>query len=258
MITFLPEDEYDARPTQFIYRHDRFVRDQVLQSDVLEELACNPNPLLALQSLDINTWFALHYGLYHAAPFKQIVASLRDLRFTVQDIKYRPDCPNEIGHDFWTYVIGPFVLQPAVNLTSLAMKSSVSCGSLIRLDLGSITLPCLTLLSLSCFAWDDTRLDPQKVTLGAEDFIVRHGKTLKNLALWYCTIAIPYNASTPVRSWMAVWNRFADELTELVDLKVKFPLEKLEMESDLYLESVHLRYVQCFPHVTLSPSVCLT
>ena len=47
---------------------------------------------------------------------------------------------------------------------------------------------------------------------------------------------------------MAVWNRFADELTELVDLKVKFPLEMPEMESDLYLESVHLRYVQCFPH----------
>ena len=169
MITFLPEDEYDTRPTQFIYQHDRFVRDQVLQSDVLEELACNPNPLPALQSLDINTWFALHYSLYRAAPFKWIVASLQDLRFTVQDIEYRPDCPNEIGHDFWTYVIGLFVLQPAVNLTSLAMESSVSCGSLIRLDLGSITLLCLTLLSLSCFAWDDTRLDPQKVTLEAED-----------------------------------------------------------------------------------------
>ncbi|KAH9018947.1 hypothetical protein EDB85DRAFT_2010217 [Lactarius pseudohatsudake] len=102
------------------------------------------------------------------------------------------------------------------------MSCNFKCGSLIRLDLGSVTFPHLTSLSLSNFVWDDVRVNPRAVVLEAEDFIVRHGKTLKKLKLQSCKICVPRNRPTPVRSWAAVWKRFADELTELVDLVVGY------------------------------------
>jgi hypothetical protein len=207
---------------------------QLLQLDVFQGLAQNPNLLPALQSLHIGAWSALTDDLYDEAPFKKIVESLRDLHFNVQDTDYNSDDDDFTAHDFWTYVIGPRVLQPAVNLTSLAMESSVEFGSLIRVNLGSITFPCLTSLSLSNFAWDDTRLDSQCVTLQAEEFIVRHGKTLKRLELQSCTITIRNTRSTPVRSWTTVWKRFAVQLTELVDLNVEY--------------SWHQRYIQYLPN----------
>ncbi|KAF8269067.1 hypothetical protein EI94DRAFT_1726154 [Lactarius quietus] len=203
----------------------------LLQLDLFEKLAHNPNPLPALQSLHITSWFAYLHDLYDEAPFKRIVASLRDLRLHVQDTEYEPD-DDCIVHDFWTFVIGPRVLQPAVNLTSLAMESTTDGTSLIRLDLSSITYPCLTSLTLSGFVWDDTRLDPEKAALQAEDFIVRHGKTLKKLKLQYCLISVPYTRSTPVRSWEIVWNRFAEALTELVVLEV--PVGR-DMQQERYI-----------------------
>ena len=234
--TFVPDEDAWLGPiASRLYESPQY---QILQFDVFEGMACNPNPLPALQSLHINAWFAFYDYMYSKAPFERIVAPLRDLRFNVQDTDYKSDDDDATAHDFWTYVIGPRVLQPAVNLTSLAMGSSVEFGSLIRLDLGSITFPCLTSLSLSNFAWDDTRLEPQEATLEAEDFVVRHGKTVKKLKLLSCTISIPYNRSTPVRSWTVVLNRFADELTELVDLDVEY--------------NFNLRYVQYLPEYGFS------
>ena len=237
VITFFPDE--DAWITPFTYLSE-MSQYQLLQFDVFEGLASNPNPLPALQSLHINAWFAMPDDLYSKAPFKRIIASLRDLRFNVQDTDIGGDEDNFTAltdrctaPDFWTDVIGPHVLQPAVNLTSLAMESSIEFGSLILLNLGSITYPCLTSLSLSSFVWDDTREDPRVVALQAKDFIVRHGKTLKKLELHGCTISIPHTRSTPVRSWTAVWNRFTDELTELVDLDVEY--------------NFHQRYVQYSP-----------
>jgi hypothetical protein len=180
--------------------HDDLTRYHFLQWDVLEGLACNPNPLPALRSLQIDNWFAYPNELYDAAPFKRIVSSLRDLRFIVQDTDYQSDLDHFPAEDFWADVIGPRVLQPAGNLTSLAMESSVEFGSLFRLYLSSISFPCLTSLSLSNFVWDDARVNPQLVVLQAEDFIVRHGKTLKKLELHHCTICVPPDWSAPVRS----------------------------------------------------------
>lgn len=220
VITFHYPDE------DTVFRHSPYQsglpRYQLLQFDVFEGLARNPNLLPALQSLQIFAWSALTDDLYDEAPFERIVELLRDLRFNVQDTEYNSGNDDFTAHDFWTYVIGPRVLQPAVNLTSLAMESTIEFASLIRINLGPITFPCLTSLSLSNFAWDDTRLDPQCATLAAEEFIVRHGKTLKKLELESCKITIPHPRSTPVRSWTAVWNRFSDQLTELVDLNVGY------------------------------------
>jgi hypothetical protein len=234
-ITFFPDE--DAPLSPFTY-DDELSRYQRLQFDIFEGLVCNPNPLPALQSLHINAWFALRDDLYAEAPFNRIVASLRDLRLNVQDTDYKSVDDKFTAHDFWIFVIGPHVLQPAVNLTSLAIERNAEFGSLIRLDLSSITYPCLTSLSLSNFTWDDTRLNPQEVSLEAEDFIVRHGKTLEKLKLHSCTISIPYNRSTPARSWENVWNRFTDELTKLVDLDVEYRFR--------------LRYVQFLPEYGFS------
>jgi len=148
---------------------------------------------------------------------------LRDLRFLAQDTERKSHEDRFPADDFWEDVIPWRVLKPAVNLTSLAIESSIEFGSL---DLSSITYPCLTSLSLSNFVWDDVRFNPQVIVPEAENFIVRHGKTLKKLELHSCTICIPHdNDDSPhtlVRSWADVWNRFADELTELEDLVVEY------------------------------------
>jgi hypothetical protein len=233
LITFFPDEDTPA----FTY-HDELSWYHCLQFDVFEGLVYNPNPLPALRSLHINAWFALNDDLYAKAPFKRIVASLRDLHLNVQDTDYKTDHDDFTAHDFWSDVIGPRVLEPAVNLTSLSMESSAEFGSLICLDLSSIIFPYLTSLSLSNFTWDDTRHDHRVVSLEAEDFIVRHGKTLKKLKLHSCTICIPYNRSTPARSWATVWNRFTDELTKLVDLNVEY--------------NFGLRYVQYLPEYGFS------
>ncbi|KAH9159905.1 hypothetical protein EDB89DRAFT_2043923 [Lactarius sanguifluus] len=215
VFTFLPHEESWMNTLTYDNKLSRY---QLLRLHVLEGLACNPNPLPALRSLQIDDWFAYPDECYAAAPFQRIVASLRDLRFLVQDTDYKHDLDHSLAEDFWADVIGPRVLLPAVNLESLSMSCDLEFGSLFRLDLSSITFPCLTSLSLSNFVWDDVRCDLQVVVPEAEDFIVRHGKTLKNLELHDCAICVLQDMLTPVRSWAAVWNRFADELTELVDL----------------------------------------
>ncbi|KAH9021497.1 hypothetical protein EDB85DRAFT_2293481 [Lactarius pseudohatsudake] len=222
VITFFPYEDPSLRNT--FSDNDDPTQYHSLQWDVFGGLACNPNPLPALRSLQIDNWFASPDDLYAAAPFQRLVASLRDLRFSVQDAK--SDMYHFPAQEIWPDVIEWRVLHPAVNIESLSMSCNFKCGSLIRLDLGSVTFPHLTSLSLSNFVWDDVRVDPRAVVLEAEDFIVRHGKTLKKLELQSCIICVPRNRHTPVRSWAAVWNRFADELTELVDLVVGYNFDQ--------------------------------
>ncbi|KAH9175823.1 hypothetical protein EDB89DRAFT_1944717, partial [Lactarius sanguifluus] len=227
IFTFLPDK--DSLTNSFVYGVN-LSRYQLLQLNVLEGLAYNPNPLPTLQSLHIHSWFAFRQELYATAPFQAIVASLQDLCFLVQDTKFKGEAEHGPAVDFLKDVIELRVLRPAVNLTSLAMKSSVEFGWLFRLDLNSITFPSLTELSLTNFVWDDGTVDPERAIPGVEDFILCHGKTLKILQLHGCTICIPHDRSTPVRSWAAVWNRFAEELADLVILEVVYN---------------QLRYVRC-------------
>jgi hypothetical protein len=148
IITFLPGNNAQMNPVKY---NDTLLRHQLFQLAVLEGLVYNPNPLPALQSLHINSWFVFCHELYSAAPFKQIVASLQDLCFIVQDTELKDTHDHGPAIDFWKDVIGPRVLQPSANLTSLAMESSVKFGSLSRLDLDSITFPSLAELSLTNF-----------------------------------------------------------------------------------------------------------
>ena len=155
--------------------------------------------------------------------------------------------------DFWSKVIGLCVLQPAVNLTSLNIASSAKFGSLIRLDLNSITCPCLTSLSLTNFVWDDGRVDPQVVVPEAENFVVRHGKTPKKLELNRCIICVPHDRFTPARTWASVWNRFAEELTELVDLVLRYNFHRV-VQAPLTASScrVQRRYILYLPRYGFS------
>ena len=62
-----------------------------------------------------------------------------------------------------------------------------------------------------------------RIIPAVENFVVRHGKTLiKKLELRSCAIDAPQDEDVPYRFWAAVWKRLANELTELVDLKVEF------------------------------------
>ncbi|KAH9031410.1 hypothetical protein EDB83DRAFT_2525785 [Lactarius deliciosus] len=238
VITLFPYE--DPSLTNTSSDNDNPMQYHSLQWDVLRGLACNPNPLPALRSLQIDNWFASPNDLYAAAPFRRMVASLRDLRLALQDAK--SDMYHYPAQEIWPDVIEWRVLHPAVNLESLSMSCNFKCGSLIRLDLGSVTFPHLTSLSLSNFVWDDVRVNPRAVILQAEDFIVRHGKTLKKLELQGCMICVPRNRPTPVRSWAAVWKRFADELTELVDLEVGYSFDQRYVylnEYGFYSDSVY-------------------
>ncbi|KAH9071401.1 hypothetical protein EDB83DRAFT_2574422 [Lactarius deliciosus] len=163
---------------------------------------------------------------HERASFQRIVASLRELRFLVQDTDCRCDLDDSLAEEFWADVIGPRVVLPATNLESLSMSCNIGPGSLTRLNLSSITFPCLTSLSLCNFAWDDVRCDSEGVVSQAEDFIVRHGRTLQKLELHNCVICVLLHRPTPVRSWAVVWNRFADELSELVDLVVEYNFDQ--------------------------------
>ncbi|KAH9011976.1 hypothetical protein EDB83DRAFT_2322096 [Lactarius deliciosus] len=217
IFTFLPDK--DSLTNSFVYGVN-LSRYQLLQLNVLEGLAYNPNPLPTLQSLHIHSWFAFRQELYATAPFQAIVASLQDLCFLVQDTEFKGEAEHGPAVDFLKDIIELCVLRPAVNLTSLAVKSSAEFGWLFRLDLNSITFPSLTELSLTNFVWDDGTVDPERAIPGVEYFILCHGKTLKILQLHGCTICIPHDRSAPVRSWAAVWNRFAEELADFVILEV--------------------------------------
>ncbi|KAH9160527.1 hypothetical protein EDB89DRAFT_1978538 [Lactarius sanguifluus] len=218
-LAFLPDKCSLTNPFAYGVNLSRY---QLLQLNILEGLAYNPNPLPTLQSLHIHSWFAFRHELYATAPFQAIVASLQDLCFLVQDTEFKGEADHGPAVDLLKDVIELRVLRPAVNLTSLAMRSSVEFGWLFRLDLNSITFPSLTELSLTDFVWDDGTVDPEGAIPGVEGFILCHGKTLKRLELRGCTICVPHDRSTPVRSWAAVWNRFAEELTELVILEVVY------------------------------------
>lgn len=56
-----------------------------------------------------------------------------------------------------------------------------------------------------------------------EDFIVRHGKTLKIFKLSGCLIKVKdYGRVLPLCYWADVYKRLANALTELVELEVRF------------------------------------
>ena len=57
--------------------------------------------------------------------------------------------------------------------------------------------------------------------MNVEDFIVRHGGTLKTLELKVCRIAVHDPEQGPTRFWSQIWNRFLVEMGALLKLGVE-------------------------------------
>ena len=197
-------------------------RSLLLQWHVLGALGCNPNPLPSLHSLTIEKLLPVPHPLFAKGPFRQIIASLRHLRFLthVGDYNHNQDS----RWKFWKEVVEQNLLLPAVNLESLSMTCGM--GSAPPIDYNLLAYPRLTALSLGNIIWV-IRVAPSGSTKGemlpeVENFVVRHGKTLKKLELRNCAMAV-LRDSTVRRSGAAIWTRFANELTKLVDLVLYKP-----------------------------------
>ncbi|KAH9983061.1 hypothetical protein BJV74DRAFT_54486 [Russula compacta] len=194
-------------------------RHLLLQWDVLGAMAQNPNRLPALQSLTIRSWIAVAHRLYASAPFARIVASLRHLCIMVS--MNSPCLSDDAVHrTFWRRVVEQNVLLPAVNLEYLAVYCNER--TLPALDFNLLAYPRLIALTLCNINLkdEDRSIAHGKGLPGVENFIVRHEKTLKKLRIRYCAIEVPKDRDTPSRSWTAIWNQLAKELTKLVDLEV--------------------------------------
>ncbi|KAH9983062.1 hypothetical protein BJV74DRAFT_54545 [Russula compacta] len=233
----------------------------LFQREVLSAMAQNPNRLPALQSLTINNWLAVPDTLYAETPFAalqsltidnwlavpdtlcaetpfaRIVASLRHLRFLVCVDGSNDILRRERFSTFWKLVVEQKMLVPARRLESL----DVDCNMRVKppLNFNLFTYPRLTALSLGNIIWEDGSAEHGNFLPGVENFVVRHGKRLRELKLCRCTIEIPMSRDAPFRSWAAIWNRFADELTELVDLVVEF-------EADPHREDRGIQYSKCY------------
>ena len=204
----------------------------LLQWDVLGALARNPNPLPKLRSLTIDKWLALPDTFFTGAPFARIIASLRHLRFLVCIDKHEDAEWEEPFLMFWRQV-EEHMLSPAVNLESLTIDSDLRLGFCLNLNFNRLAYPCLTALSLRNIVWEGGSAIQGVILPGVENFVARHGKTLKELELRNCAIDVPEGKDVPYRFWAAVWKRLADELTELVDLKVVFEVNPLREDQEL-------------------------
>ena len=217
--------DVDAPPSRFLF----------LQWHVLGAIAHNPNPLPTLQSLTIDKWLAIPHSLYAEAPFARIVASLRHLRFMVDADDHENADNEEPFLKFWCQVVERNVLQLAENLESLDMDSSLGFGR--SFDFSLFSFPRLTALSLRRVIWGEGTAIGGPPLSGVENFVARHGKTLRKFELRNCAINVPKGRDTPVRCWAAVWNRFSNELTELVNFAADFkksPRDRHEVQYVYY------------------------
>lgn len=203
------------------------------QSGIFLALGENRNRLPKLQSLEIRGLLDIcnpvFTSLFDKAPITWLTASLRHLDFFLPCGNTGPSSEESVLREqFWKQVVLRRILQPAVNLESLAISQ---CGSIVESHYFDVsqaqlaTYPRLTALSLTEIIWEDGTNGQGGIATpcSVEDFIVRHSKTLKKLKLYHCTIMVKdYGRQPPVSYWADIYKRLANALTELVDLKVNY------------------------------------
>ena len=201
------------------------------QSGIFISLGNNRNRLPKLQSLEIRGLFdtckPVFTSLFDKAPIAWIIASLRHLDFSLPCGTTGPFSEESGSREqFWKQVALRRILQPAVNLESLAISQCESIEDAHHFDVSRAqlaTYPRLAALSLTSIVWEDCTIGQGGIVTPSfvEDFIVRHRETLKKLELYFCTINVEdYGRKPPVCYWADVYKRLANALTELVDLKV--------------------------------------
>jgi hypothetical protein len=199
------------------------------QSAIVYALGRNKYHLPKLQSLKIHGLLDScepgFISLFDKAPITRLIASLRHLDFSLP-CGTTGLLDSKLQELFWKQVVVRHVLQPAVNLESLAITRRGSCDEAQCLDISQAqlaTYPRLAALLLTEIVWEDGTIGQGDIVTPSplEDFIVRHRKTLKKLELHNCTINVKdYGRRPPVCYWADVYKRLANALTELVELKV--------------------------------------
>ena len=77
--------------------------------------------------------------------------------------------------------------------------------------------------------------------MNVEDFVVRHGGTLKTLKLQLCKIAVHDPEQGPTRFWSQIWHRFSVKMGALKKLNVKhfYRRNSERMLKYVYLDEGH-------------------
>ncbi|THH13714.1 hypothetical protein EW146_g6537 [Bondarzewia mesenterica] len=192
------------------------------QLAILKALSTNSDKL-SLTSFTINHLIAFHNELYDDPSFLQIFSDLSHLHLSVMSNLALDEGPPFEGPmvEFWEKTIPHRILASpagslAKSLTSLAIDSDRD----VRISFSELTYPLLTSFSLEFVFFDDHHDINAAAATDVEDFIVRHGSTLKHLKLRCCMIPVLNDESTPRRFWSQIWSRFANELKVLECLQV--------------------------------------
>ncbi|THH14663.1 hypothetical protein EW146_g5697 [Bondarzewia mesenterica] len=200
-----------------------------LQFSILAALAKgNSRRPAALTTLTIKNFIAFHNELYDRDSFLALFHSLSHLR-----LRFLSASNTEGGYfqnpfvKFWEDTVQRCILETSTSfsqsLRSLTLHSNQTVGVIPALDFSSLIYPSLEFLSLENITFTQG-------SAGVEDFIVRHKNTLKNLMLKTCMIAVHTPAGPPERTWSDLWDCFAAEIKNLVDLRIEMSQSYLHEE----------------------------
>ncbi|KAI0049124.1 hypothetical protein FA95DRAFT_1604656 [Auriscalpium vulgare] len=216
---FSPIFKEDARD------YDDFEPSDELQLHwaMLGAIANNPIPLPALRSLALHNMLPFpgdtdDDDIYDTKPFAKIVGALHHLHICALGEELAEDAYHQDPlQNFWEQVLLR-LLEPAKELRSLHIGSNIWVGAMPPLEFTLLAYPRLESLCL-----DGVLFDGQLPVVGTEDFVARHGKTLRRLELVGC--AITHGFQIPERFWSMIWRRYEQELELLSELIVEFHRE---------------------------------
>ncbi|KAI0036199.1 hypothetical protein K488DRAFT_82308 [Vararia minispora EC-137] len=224
---------------------DDYPSQPVLQYAILSALASttsHPHP--SLRSLTIENLLALNNP--HWSLMAPLLSGLHSLKIHV--LADDTDCSFDSDelHEFYD-ALSSVVLAACTSLRHLSLSGTRMVGVLPRIDFRMVNCPHLTMLSLKSMilSWDE-----DGTFCSAEDFIVRHAGTLESLKLIGCGMAMLIGDDAPVRFWSPVWTRFAETLTALTKLEIKFdapwdpPEDGTDGEVRYFLEDSKYGFIQ--------------
>ncbi|KAI0036201.1 hypothetical protein K488DRAFT_67821 [Vararia minispora EC-137] len=217
----------------------------ILQHAILSGLASTAShPPPSLRSLTIENLLALNN--LHWSSMGVLLSRLHSLSIHVLMDDAECSLDSDELHEFY-YSLSSVILAACTSLRRLSLSGTRMIGIVLRIDFHMVNFPHLVTLSLKSMilSWYE-----DGTFCSAEDFIVRHAGTLESLELVGCGMAMLIGDERPVRFWSAVWNRFAETLSALTELKVKFdspwdpPEDRTDGEARYFLEDTNYGFLQ--------------